>query len=314
MSSKKMLWAGRIMSTLPVLLLLFSGVMKVVKAAPVVEGFARFGYPESLALGIGVLELVCTVAYVIPRTSVFGAILLTGYLGGAVATHVRIGNPSFAPIVLGVLVWGGLCLRDERLRALLPLRSDPASPCTPGRFLVVKRIFIGFASVVVVLAAVAALQPGEFRVARSATISGPPAEVFAQVNDFHNWEAWSPWAKLDPACKNAFEGPRNGTGAVFTWSGNDRVGEGRMTIIESRPHERIRIKLEFKKPFESTCTAEFTFKPEGKQTAVAWSMSGENTFVSKAFHLFVDMDKMVGGDFEKGLAQLNAVAEATARK
>ena len=121
--SKKLLWAGRIISALPVLQPLFSGVMKLMKPAPVVEGFVRLGYPESLALGIGILELVCTVIDVIPRTSVLGAILLTAYLGGATATHVRIGEPFFMPIVLGALVWGGLFLRDARLRALLPLRN-----------------------------------------------------------------------------------------------------------------------------------------------------------------------------------------------
>src|SRR5215831_12639778 len=120
--SKTMLWAGRIVSALPVLLLLLSAVMKLVKPAPVVEGFAHLGYPESLALGLGLLELACTVVYVIPRTSVLGAILLTGYLGGATATHVRVGEPFFAPIILGVLVWGGLFLRDEQLRELIPLR------------------------------------------------------------------------------------------------------------------------------------------------------------------------------------------------
>ncbi len=121
--SKRTLWAGHIISALPVLMLLFSGVMKLVKPASVVEGFVRLGYPESLALGIGIVELACAVVYVIPRTSVLGAILLTGYLGGATATHVRIGDPFFPPVVLGVLVWGGLFLRDIRLRALLPLRS-----------------------------------------------------------------------------------------------------------------------------------------------------------------------------------------------
>jgi DoxX-like family len=121
--SKKMLWAGRITSALPVLLLLFSGVMKLTKPVSVVEGFVRLGYPESLALGIGIVELGCAIVYVIPRSSILGAILLTGYLGGATATHVRIGEPFFIPIVLGMLVWGGLYLRDERLRALLPLRQ-----------------------------------------------------------------------------------------------------------------------------------------------------------------------------------------------
>jgi len=124
--SNKILWTGRIMSALPVLLLLFSGVMKLVRPAPVVEGFVHLGYPAGLALGLGIVELACAVVYVIPRTAVLGAILLTGYLGGAVATHVRVGDPlfthAFFPIYVGVLVWGGLFLRDDRLRALIPLR------------------------------------------------------------------------------------------------------------------------------------------------------------------------------------------------
>ena len=121
--SKKALWAGRSASALPVLILLMSGVMKLVKTPEVVKGFTELGWDGSFALGLGILELTCTVIYVIPRTSVLGAILLTGYLGGAVATHVRIGDPSFlGPILLGVLVWGGLWLRDQRVRGLIPVR------------------------------------------------------------------------------------------------------------------------------------------------------------------------------------------------
>lgn len=124
------LWAGWIMSALPALFLLFDSVSKLILPAPVVEGFTRLGYPESLALGIGTLELVCIVVYVIPRTSILGAILLTGFLGGATATHVRIGDPLFShvlfPIYVGVLIWGGLYLRDDRLRALIPRRSSLA--------------------------------------------------------------------------------------------------------------------------------------------------------------------------------------------
>jgi hypothetical protein len=122
--SKAALWAGRVASALPVLMLVFSGVMKLVKPAPVVEGFAHLGWDDQLALGLGILELGCTTIYLIPRTAVLGAILLTGYLGGAIATHVRIGEPYFLQAGLGVLVWLGLYLRDARLRALLPLRSS----------------------------------------------------------------------------------------------------------------------------------------------------------------------------------------------
>ena len=121
--SKKRLWAGRIISTLVVLFLLFDAVAKLMKIAPVLQAFARLGYPESLAVPIGILLLACTAVYVIPRTSVLGAILLTAYLGGATATHVRAGEPFYFPVVFGVLVWAGIYLREDRLRALIPLRG-----------------------------------------------------------------------------------------------------------------------------------------------------------------------------------------------
>lgn len=119
--SKMALWAGRIMSALPVLLLVMSGGMKLSRSKAVIEGFAHFGYPQSVIVPLGVVELVCTMLYIIPRTSVIGAILLTGYLGGAVATHLRAGESFIAPALVGVLVWGGLFLRDPRIRALIPI-------------------------------------------------------------------------------------------------------------------------------------------------------------------------------------------------
>ena len=122
-TSKKMLWAGRIVSAFVALFLLSGGVNMSMKASVVMEGFARFGYPETVALGIGLAAFASALLYVIPRTSILGAILLTGYLGGATATHVRIGDPFFGPILFGVLVWAGLFLRDARLRALIPLRT-----------------------------------------------------------------------------------------------------------------------------------------------------------------------------------------------
>jgi Polyketide cyclase / dehydrase and lipid transport len=177
----------------------------------------------------------------------------------------------------------------------------------------IKKVLIALAVIVVVFIAVVAMQPSEFRVARSAIIRAPVPDVFSQVNDFHSWQAWSPWAKLDPTAKASFEGPRAGAGAVFAWAGNDKIGEGRMTLTESRPSELIRIKLDFVKPMEGTSIAEFTFKPEGDQTAVTWTMTGHNNFIAKAVCLFMNLDKMVGGDFEKGLANLKSVVEA-ARK
>ncbi len=122
-ASRKRLWAGRIISTLVVLFLLFDAVAKLMRIAPVLQAFARLGYPERLAVPIGILLLACTTVYVIPRTSVLGAILLSAYLGGATATHVRAGKPFYFPIVFGVLVWAGLFLRDDRLGELVPLRS-----------------------------------------------------------------------------------------------------------------------------------------------------------------------------------------------
>jgi len=176
-----------------------------------------------------------------------------------------------------------------------------------------KKILIGIAAIVGIFLIIVALQPAQYRVVRTATIPAAPAAVFDQVNDLHKWDAWSPWAKLDPAVKNTFEGPQAGTGAVFAWVGNSQVGEGRMTITDSRANELVRLKLEFIKPFASVATTEFTFKPEGNQTSVTWSMAGDKNFISKAFCLFMNMDKTVGGDFEKGLASLKSVAQVAAK-
>lgn len=170
-------------------------------------------------------------------------------------------------------------------------------------------VLIAIAVIVVVFLAVVAMQPSDFRVVRSATIAAPAPAVFAQVNELRKWEAWSPWAKKDPQMKQTYEGVPAGTGAITAWAGNHEVGEGRMTIVESRPGELIRFKLEFFKPFTATNTAEFAFRPEGSQTVVTWSMSGQKNLIAKALHLFMDVDKMIGGDFEAGLANLKTVTE-----
>jgi hypothetical protein len=172
-----------------------------------------------------------------------------------------------------------------------------------------KKILIGLAGLILVFVAVVAMQPDTYRVERTAKIAAPQAELFAQVNDFHKWDAWSPWAKIDPAAKIGFEGPEAGQGAAMTWSGNDKVGEGRVSIVDSRPSDLVKIKVDFVRPFAGTNTSEFQFKPEGDQTAVTWTMSGEQNFFAKAFCLVMNGQKMMGDDMEKGLAQMKSVAE-----
>jgi hypothetical protein len=170
-------------------------------------------------------------------------------------------------------------------------------------------ILIVVIALIAIFAVVVGFQPAGYGISRSAIIAAPPATVFANVNDFHLWNAWSPWAKLDPAAKNTFEGAPAGTGAIFKWSGNKKIGEGQMTLTDSHPIDRIRIKLEFVRPFKSTANTEFAFNPQRDQTAVTWTMSGRNNFMAKAFCMFMNMDKMVGGDFERGLSQLKSVSE-----
>lgn len=172
-----------------------------------------------------------------------------------------------------------------------------------------KKILIAIGAIVAVFLAVAAMQPSTFKVTRSATIPAPPSAAFGMVNDFHNWAQWSPWEKLDPAMKKTYDGSASGNGAVYSWVGNDQVGEGRMTIVESKPDEMVRIKLEFLKPFASTNDTQFDFKPEGGGTNVTWTMSGDSNFMAKAMTLVMgSMDKMIGPDFEKGLANMKSAA------
>jgi hypothetical protein len=162
---------------------------------------------------------------------------------------------------------------------------------------------------VLVVAIIASQRPSEFRISRQASMAAPPGAVFEQVNDFHKWEDWSPWAKLDPTMNQTYEGSPAGVGAVYTWKGNGKVGEGRMTITESRPGELVRIDLNFLKPFKANNVAEFAFKPEGGKTEVTWSMVGKQNLVMKMFCVVMNMDKLVGKDFEKGLAAMKAKVE-----
>ena len=150
-------------------------------------------------------------------------------------------------------------------------------------------------------------RPDEFKVVRAVTVPVSPGSVFTQVNNLRAWEAWSPWAKLDPSAKTTYEGPAEGVGSIMRWSGNNKVGQGSMTIIDSRSPQLVEFKLEFLRPFKATNTAEFTFVPDGAGTKVTWAMYGRNNFGSKIFGLLMNCDDMVGRDFDKGLANLKSV-------
>lgn len=169
-------------------------------------------------------------------------------------------------------------------------------------------ILLALAFIIILLAVVLVGQPDEFTVSRWTKIAAPPARIFPYVNELRNWEAWNPWGKLDPNCKMTYEGPAAGTGASYTWAGNNKIGSGRNTITESVPNQLVRFRLEFVKPMTATNTAAFTFEPNGDQTVVTWTMTGKSC---KSFGLLMNTEKMCGSQFEKGLAQMKSVAEGT---
>jgi uncharacterized protein YndB with AHSA1/START domain len=155
----------------------------------------------------------------------------------------------------------------------------------------------------------AATRPDAFRVQRATTIKAPPERVFAFINDFHRWDAWSPWEKKDPAMKRTLGASATGKGAVYAWDGNKDVGQGRMEITESSPPSKVAIRLDFVKPFEAHNLVEFRLVPTGDATDVTWSMQGRVPYVAKLVGMFCDIDGMVGKDFEAGLASLKSAAE-----
>lgn len=174
----------------------------------------------------------------------------------------------------------------------------------------IAKIFLALAAVLAGFLVFVAFQPSHFHISRTATLAAPPDAVFAQVNDLRKSHAWNPWVKLDPAAKFTFDGPATGVGASSAWLGNRQIGEGRQTITESRAPEFVRVRLDFKQPFESTCHAEFAVKPAGTGSSVTWSMTGENNYIARIFCTLMSQDKMIGEPFEQGLAGLKAIVEA----
>jgi hypothetical protein len=168
-------------------------------------------------------------------------------------------------------------------------------------------------AVLVVLAAailgLAATKPDAFRIQRAASIKAPPERIYPHISDFHNWGAWSPWEKLDPALQRTYSGPTEGKGAIYEWEGNKQVGKGRMEITEASPPSKIVIKLDFMRPFEAHNTTEFTLDGQGDSTNVSWTMDGQQPFFFKVMSLFMSIDKMIGKEFETGLANLRGLTE-----
>lgn len=175
----------------------------------------------------------------------------------------------------------------------------------------IRKVLIGVGIVLSALGMALAVQPATFHVERSVVVKAPAEAVYALVNDLHRWRAWSPFEEKDPNLARTYSGAPSGVGAVYAWAGNSDIGEGKMTIRQSDRAKFVGIELEFKKPLRATNTASFTFTPVGDATKVTWAMDGENAMFGKLLHLFIDMDKMLGAEFEHGLQKLKVNAEST---
>jgi hypothetical protein len=165
------------------------------------------------------------------------------------------------------------------------------------------------AALIVIVLILASMQPDLFRVERSETMAAPPGKILEQLTDFHRWQAWSPWEELDPDMKRTFSGSSSGVGAAYAWEGNNKVGQGSMEITEVIPDRQLKIDLTFLKPFACKNKAIYTLEPVAGGTKLVWAMEGQNQFMGKLFGMMMNMDKMIGKDFEKGLAKLKAVVE-----
>ena len=173
----------------------------------------------------------------------------------------------------------------------------------------IKKIALIAVALIAALMIFAATRPDTFRVERSVSIKAPPEKIYALMNDFHKFRAWSPWEQLDPQMQRSYSGAASGKGAVYAWQGNKEVGAGRMEIMDAVAPSKVLIKLDFMQPFEAHNTTEYALRPQGDSTTVSWAMYGPSPFIAKVMGIFASMDSMVGKDFEKGLAKLKAEAE-----
>ena len=177
-----------------------------------------------------------------------------------------------------------------------------------------KKIGLALAALVAALAIFVATRPAHYTVSRQVSIDAPASVVYAQLADFRRWEVWSPWEKLDPSMQKVYSGAPGVEGQSYAWRGNDKVGEGRMTLVSARPTKALALRLEFIEPFAGESATAFQIEDRGAAAQVTWTMDGDNDFLGKLFCVFMDMDKIIGGDFERGLASLRTVSMAEAAR
>lgn len=272
--NRKILWTGRVLTALAALPFVFSFIMKVSGSPQMLQGMAHLGWPGKMLLTLAALEGTSVLLYLIPQTSVLGAIILTGYLGGAMATHLRIGEPVVLHIAIGILVWLGLFLREPRLGELLPIRGK------------------------------------DFRLEREIMINRPREHVFAYLCSLRNFQDWNPFVKPGCQVKVDYRGTDGQVGFVSAWEGDKQVGAGEQEITRVVEGQRVEFELRFRRPFVATHQAHFAADPLGEsQTRVRWMMRGKSRFPMTLFGLFMNCDKMLGKEFDSGLGQLKTLLE-----
>jgi uncharacterized protein YndB with AHSA1/START domain len=267
----KLLW---VLQALLAALFVFSGAMKFVM--PVEEMTKGTSLTGGFMHFIGVCEIVGAFGLVLPW-----------------ALKIKRGLTPLAALCLFIIMIGAVTVTIQT--------QGLAASAVPAA--------VGVLLVVLAATRFADLAPETFRIERSTTIEAAPDRVYTLIEDFHEWAAWSPFEKLDLNVKKTFSGSEKGRGAVYAWTGTNKAGEGRMEILEAAPASKVKIKLDFMKPFEAHNTAEFTLAPRGGRTEVTWAMYGKQNFMVKLMSIFVSMDRLMGREFEAGLSNMKSVAE-----
>ena len=271
---KKKQWIGWLLTVLAVLPFVVSAAVKFIGIPQVSEGMQHLGWPQTMTFRLGVIEALCAVLCLMPMTSILGAVLLTGYIGGAIATHLRVDEEPWGLVAFGVMVWLGLYLREERLTVLLPIRAD------------------------------------DFKFEREITINRPHSEVFGYLKSLGNFQKWNPFFRKDPNTKIATRGQDAQIGFVTSWQGNRKVGIGEQEITRIIDGKQIDFELRFIKPFAATNKTYFAAEPVGQsQTRVRWVITGKSPFPMNLMGMIFNSEKIIGKEFEWGLNKLKSILE-----